>query len=270
MRTMAQDLLAPTAPLLPVLDLDRPTFLESQPLWLASRITAEARSENRRIIRDENGRQISEVRTLPASLMLTGSMRAVLERRVAELEVALLPGPPEGIIESVGRLLNRYLRNLADDDLAIRAETYLDALDGLPGWTVSVAVRRWFGGKCGGTLKDYDFAPSEARLRSVADRLVEATKGQVICFRRLLVAEPEREVTEADRLRQAAELKALSIGLRSAEAERAQARRPIQAMPPIRSRAAVAAELEQRRIKREAETTQAELDVAPGEPPEYL
>lgn len=195
-------------------------------------------------------------------------MRAVLTRRVAELEAALLPGPPETIIEHVGRLLSRYLRNLEDEDLAIRAETYLDALDGLPGWTVRVAVRRWFGGKCGGPVKDYDFAPSEARLRQVADKLVDATQGQVICFRRLLVAEPEPEISEADRARQAAEFQALAADLRTAGAERAaQARRPVQPMPPPRDRATVAAELEQRRAKREAEAEQAELDLTPAEPP---
>jgi hypothetical protein len=142
MRTMAQDLTAATAPLLPVLDLDRPTFLASQPSWLASRIDAESRSEHRRIVRDATGRQIGKVRTLPRSLMLAGVMRAVLGRRVAELEAALAPGPAEEMMEHVARLLGRYLTGKIDDDLAVRAETYLDALDDLPAWAIREGIRR--------------------------------------------------------------------------------------------------------------------------------
>lgn len=265
---MAQDLTVATAPLLPVLDLDRPTFLASQPSWLASRIDAESRSEHRRIVRDATGRQIGEVRTLPRSLMLTGAMRAVLGRRIAELEAALAPGPAEEIMEHVARLLGRYLTGKTDDDLAVRAETYLDALDDLPAWAIREGIRRWFKGKCGGSPKDYDFAPSEARLHGVAEGIVRATRGQAICFRRLLAAEPEPEISETDRARQAAELQALAISLRSADAERAaQARRPVQPMLPPRDRATVAAELEQRRARREADAAQSELDLAPAQPP---
>ncbi|WP_187278926.1 hypothetical protein [Methylobacterium sp. WL2] len=171
-------------------------------------------------------------------------------------------------MEHVARLLGRYLAGKTEDDLAIRAETYLDALDDLPAWTIREGIRRWFKGKCGGTPKDYDFAPSEARLHGVAEGIVRATQGQAICFRRLLAAEAEPEISDADRARQAAELQALAIGLRSAEADRvAQARRPAQAMPPTRDRASVAAELEQRRARREADAAQSELDLAPAQPP---
>lgn len=246
---MAQDLLAPVAPLLPVLDLDRPTFLASQPSWLASRITAEDRSEHRRILRDAMGRQIGEVRTLPASLMLTGSMRAILTRRVVELEEALRPGPPETILDRVSLLLNRYLRNLTDDDLAVRAETYLDALDGLPGWVVREAVRRWFGGKCGGETKDYNYIPSEARLRQVSDGIVRATEGQIINFRRLLAAEVEPEITDEVRARQAAELQGLLSDMRRKVVQPRRAPQPPQP-PPMADRATVAADLEGRRLRR--------------------
>lgn len=265
---MAQDLTVTAAPLLPVLDLDRPTFLASLPSWLESRRDAESRSEHRRIVRDATGRQIGEVRTLPRSLMLTGAMRAALSRRVAELEGALVAGPPEQILERVAFLLNRYLAGKTDDDLAVRAETYLEALDDLPAWIIREAIRRWFKGECGGEKRDYDFPPSEARLRDVAKRVLSVAQGQVIVFRRLLAAEPDPEISEADRARQAAEFQALAADLRTAGAERAaQARRPVQPMPPPRDRAAVAAELEQRRAKREADAAQAELDLTSAEPP---
>lgn len=262
---MAQDLRLAAAPLLPALDLDRPTWLESLPSWLESRIAAESRSDTRRILRDAQGRQIGEVRTLPRSLMLSGAMRVMLTKRVAELEAALQPGPPETILEHVSRLLNRYLRTLGDDDLAVRAEIYIDVLDGLPGWTVREAVRRWFQGRCGGALKDYDFAPSEARLRQVADRIVRATQGQIICFTRLLAAEPEPEIPEAVRERQAAELRALSGGIVARRPDEG-ARSPPTPPTPMRSRGEVAAELEQRRqqrMAREAAAIDAQLDQEP-------
>lgn len=265
---MVQDLTVAAAPLLPVLDLDRPTFLASLPSWLVSRRDAESRSEHRRIVRDATGRQIGEVRTLPRSLMLTGAMRAVLSRRIAELEGALGASPPEQILEHVARLLGRYLPGKSDDDLAVRAEAYLEALDDLPAWVVREAIRRWFKGECGGAERDYDFPPGEARLRGVAKHVLSVAQGQVIVFRRLLVAEPEPEISEADRARQAAEFHALAADLRTAGAERAaQARRPVQPMPPLRDRATVAAELEQRRAKREAAAAQSEFDLAPAEPP---
>src|SRR3712207_6799885 len=73
----------------------------------------------------------------------------------------------------------------------------MDALGDLPVWAVREAVRLWRRGLC--VPHNYDFAPSEAMLRSVAERVVALARGQCAALQRLLAAQPVEELDEATR-----------------------------------------------------------------------
>lgn len=177
---------------LPSVDLARPESMLSLPPWLSERLVALS-PWGEGIW--ENGKNTP---TIPASLTLTGEMRGALERRCVDLEHACAPGPEEAIENQIAELVARYATGKTDGkSAAVRIEWYMDALSDLPAWAVKEAIRRWRRGQCG--PHNYDFAPAEAILRSVAESIVASVRGQCVGLRRLLAAQPVEELDEETR-----------------------------------------------------------------------
>lgn len=125
-------------------------------------------------------------------------MRTALERRCEALERACQPGPEDEIAHDAAMLVARYVTGKSDETtVAVRIEWYVDALSDLPAWAVREAIRRWRRGQCG--PHNYDFAPAEAVLRTVAETIVASTRGQCVGLRRLLAAQPVEELDEETR-----------------------------------------------------------------------
>ena len=186
---------------LPAVDLASPSSMLSLPDWLRRRLVAVSAHGKGTILRDDQGRRIGERPTLTASMMLNGSMRRSLALRIDQLQAALMPGPVEDIADTVGSLIAGYANGRTDAaTVAVKADAYLDVLDDLPAWAVREAVRRWRRGECDAEMRDYDFLPSTARLRQIADRIAKWAPGQIIALQRLLDAEVEpAPMTDAER-----------------------------------------------------------------------
>jgi hypothetical protein len=140
---------------------------------------------------------------LPASLMPTGSQRAALERRAAELDASVQAGPRKSIAAEVARLLATFAGSRASEgQAALRLNEYVEALEDQPAWAVAEARRRWNRGECG--EHNYDFAPSPAVLRGIVIDLVSVTRGTAVMMRRLLNARPASEPMSEEAMKRAA------------------------------------------------------------------
>lgn len=98
---------------------------------------------------------------------MTPSQREEAQHRLAELQSALnARGHERARTVSVAKLLMAYpVPGLREGAAEARGEAYRDALEDLPAWAVSEAVRRWNRGHCG--EQNYSFAPAPAILRKI-------------------------------------------------------------------------------------------------------
>jgi len=142
--------------------------------------------------------------TIPASRRLTADERACLDGRRRELRAALrrVPATDESEAKAVLVAVTKMLLALSAGSMNERVaeakgEAYLGALDDIPAWCVVEAIRRWNRGDCG--AHNYDFAPSPAVLRGIAEGVKLVADGQIAALTRLLAAEPVREFSEAER-----------------------------------------------------------------------
>ncbi|MDE2099589.1 MAG: hypothetical protein KGL39_20220 [Patescibacteria group bacterium] len=75
-----------------------------------------------------------------------------------------------------------------------KADAYMEALDDIPAWAVSGAVKRWFKGDCGnderGQPYNYAWPPDPATLRKLAQRQVFMVKGRILELQDILNAKP--------------------------------------------------------------------------------
>lgn len=137
-------------------------------------------------------------------MTLTGDERASLEARRRDLRAALrrVPATDErearAVLVAVSKMLLALSAGTMPERVAeAKGEAYLGALEDIPAWCVDEAIRRWNRGRCG--AHNYDFAPSPAVLRGVAEGVRLAADGQVAALTRLLAAEPAREFSEEER-----------------------------------------------------------------------
>lgn len=142
--------------------------------------------------------------TISASKRLTTDERACLDGRRRELRAALrrVPATDESEAKAVLVAVTKMLLALSAGSMNERVaeakgEAYLGALDDIPAWCVAEAIRRWNRSDCG--AHNYDFAPSPAVLRGVAQGIRLVADGQISALSRLLAAEPMREFTEEER-----------------------------------------------------------------------
>lgn len=132
--------------------------------------------------------------------MPSGPQRAAIERRITELRAASRPGPEEDTITILGELIQEYAPSRLDPKtVRIKAEAYMDALEDLPAWTIREAIRRWHRGDVAADDQTLDFMPKPPRLRRIAEGIHLVAIGQASRLQRILDAEPEDELTEAQR-----------------------------------------------------------------------
>lgn len=109
---------------------------------------------------------------LPAGSTLSTEDRAqaeqVLEQLRAREQANDAPETRKQRLAIVAKMLLAYpVAGASTEAGRARAEAYLDALDDVPPWAISEAVKRWHRGQCGDN-HDYRWAPAPAVLRLVS------------------------------------------------------------------------------------------------------
>jgi len=185
-------------------DVRRLDRMPSLPAWVASRIAS---------VRDEEqkpppGGKYRSVPTLPENLTLSPAERAEIEQHVAALESLCRQMPcnddkwEEATLITVTKMM-LALPSVQQSDIGAEAtgEALQAALDDVPHWAVTAAVRLWYRGNCGlnarGEEYDYHWRPAPAELRRIAFIEWWRIRGRVHELRRLLAAEPLIEFSDA-------------------------------------------------------------------------
>lgn len=130
--------------------------------------------------------------------MPSPTQRAFIERRVAELDLMVQPGPTKEIDATIGALIIRYATARQDDDMIrARSEGYRIVLRDFPAWAVREAYARWLKGEIG---REYDasFPPPERVLHDCAKTLLMASMGQRVGLQMVLDAEGYQPPSEAE------------------------------------------------------------------------
>lgn len=184
-------------------DVRRPDQMPSWPVWVASRIAS---------IKDECQPSLSDGKyrtmpTLPSHLMLSQAERVEIQRTIGELTElcdrtperdARFEGATLVVITKMMLVLPSSQQNEAGAEAT--GEAFQAALDDIPTWAVTAAMRKLYRGECGsnerGALYDYRWRPAPADLRRLAFIERGAVLGRVRTLKRLLDAEPPREFSE--------------------------------------------------------------------------
>jgi hypothetical protein len=216
---MGQDLTTSSTAALPAVDLREPSTLLFLPPWLGTQLASVSDLGAGRTIVDPVTRQITgRVATIPRSKMPNGPQRAAIMQRIEELHEAARPGPMQTTLAILGELVNEHAPSRLDDDTAdIKIGAYLDAVGDLPAWAIREAVRRWRRGDVSGDARDLDFAPKPARLRRLADSIRMVATGQAARLQRILDAEAEDELSDADLKANSARMSRLLADLTKSE-----------------------------------------------------
>lgn len=160
-----------------------------------------------------NERTIATIRRLTSALRPTGdprrssisalsaaspSERALLEARVAELDRADLPAPPNVLAKIITGLLSAFPTATGDvDDARLVVQTYLMALDGLPHYAVREAAMRYLSGRV--ERRDHAYAPKPPELARLARQIATPFRAERYQIGRILAAEIEERPDEAAR-----------------------------------------------------------------------
>lgn len=188
---MARDLTLTADATLPAINPNDPASLLSVPRWTDTLMRAVSRTTDGHPIWERSPK-------IPATSMPSGPQRVAIERRCGELEAMTQPGPEDVAARSVGGLLAFYATGKTDKTTAsVKLRGYMLAVEDLPAWAVTEAVRRWFRGGCGHA--NYEFAPPPAKLRQVAEDVASLARGQLIIMRRILAAEATEPPKPVDR-----------------------------------------------------------------------
>lgn len=118
---------------------------------------------------------------LAGGLKLTDDHRARIGAKVAELRaVTEADDSPENRKSRLGVVANMLMAypmsGGSEESGRARAMAYLTALDDVPPWAISEAIRRWHRGEFGGKDANYRFAPAPAELRYAATQLMQPAK----------------------------------------------------------------------------------------------
>ncbi|MCJ2086520.1 hypothetical protein MKK88_11030 [Methylobacterium sp. E-005] len=131
------------------------------------------------------------------------------------MHAAAQPGPTEDTITLLGELIQEFApARLDPKTVDIKAEAYMDAVEDLPAWTLREAIYRWHRGQV--SVSDpsvLEFAPKPYRLKAIADGILVVAKGQAIRLQRILDAEPEEELSDAEREASSRKMDALLLTL---------------------------------------------------------
>jgi hypothetical protein len=188
---------------IPPIDLRRPERMPSLPAWAASRV-ASIRDE---VQPDPATGKYRTAPTLPARLMMSEAERDEVERHVRELEASYGPTPAddpdvEGAMLIALTNLMMVLPAVKQNEASVmaRGEAFQAALDDVPLWAVTSAIRRWHRGEGGvnerGQPYDYHWCPAPAELRRITVSEVWRLGERAAVLRKLLRAEPLIELAE--------------------------------------------------------------------------
>lgn len=116
-------------------------------------------------------------RYLAGGLKLTDEQRGKIGAKIRELEQFTKVVPSREVREAslglIAKMLMAYpMAGSSAEAGSARGEAYLVALDDVPPWAISEAIKRWHKGQCGPD-HNYRFAPAPAELREVAMKLIE-------------------------------------------------------------------------------------------------
>lgn len=220
---MAQDLTTSSGSrLLPAVSVADPATMLLLAEWLTSQLGAVSDLGAGRTVVDRTTRQITaRVPTIPKSKMPTGPQRAAIAQRITELQQAVRPGPTEDTVTLIGELIQEFApARLDPKTVSIKAEAYMDAVEDLPAWTLREAIYRWHRGQV--TVSDpsvLEFAPKPFRLKAIADGILVVAKGQAIRLQRILDAEAEEELSDAELQANSARMSGLLAALNKAKTE---------------------------------------------------
>lgn len=184
-------------------DVRRPDRMPSWPVWVASRIAS---------IKDECQPSLSDGKyrtmpTLPSSLMLSQAERAEIVRTIGEL-TKLCSRTPENDLQSEGQTLVVITKMMLalpsshqnEAGAEATGEAFQIALEDMPTWAVSAAMRKWYRGECApnerGEPYDYRWRPAPADLRRLSFLERGAVLNMARTLERLLKAEPLREFSD--------------------------------------------------------------------------
>jgi hypothetical protein len=166
----------------------------SLPAWVTSRQSVLAPN----LQLDASGKW-GEPLTLPTAMLPADGQREAIENHIRHLNFLLLQTPQlneeweKKTFVAIGKLmLVKPARAGGPEAAEARAEAYSDALDDVPHWGVTLAIRKWHRGECGtnehGEPYDYRWAPESADLRRLARREAREVRARVEELERLLGA----------------------------------------------------------------------------------
>lgn len=189
---------------MPEINLADPAALTSLPRWV-ERLASTDRLATRPV-------------RVPAHLAPSAAERLAMKACAARLRAALSPAPENGeaLAKAVLAVLSAFPAAADGPTIGAVAHRYRIALEGLPAWAVSCAIRNWCRGEHGGPNETYRFAPTSAWLRKRADALCKIVAGKAAVLEALADSEVEREFSDDHRRAMAVRLK--SIGIRTDDA----------------------------------------------------
>lgn len=124
---------------------------------------------------------------------------------LAALSASLAPGSRREIGAAVAVLLANYPADGASAAVeAARAQSWAEALEGLPAWAVDAARRKWMRGEVEGV--NPDFPPKPPRFRQLAVAMLAPVHERRSRLALVLKAVPEPEVPADERERVARRL----------------------------------------------------------------
>lgn len=101
----------------------------------------------------------------------------------------------------------------------MRADGYMIALEGLPGWAVEQAATWWLRGERGDGRENYAFAPSPPQFRQLADKATLAARSRRYEAVKVLLAREQRAPDPVMQARVGELMTGLAGKLRTAKAE---------------------------------------------------
>jgi hypothetical protein len=133
--------------------------------------------------------------TLPASMVPNDAQRQTITSHKALLERSLTETPNEGegwalkTAELIARMLKALSGNKRDElESEAKGEAYAMALDDVPWWAVSSAIRAWYRKECG--EHNYAWPPDPATLRTISMRFWWRAAAEIADMQKLLDAKP--------------------------------------------------------------------------------
>lgn len=183
-----------------------PANLPSLPEWLTSRLGMVSRHG------------WGKPGTLPVSQCLSTDERSQVSLRKTLYESLLAgtslndPATANEVLGTVTRLLLALPSKAAGEATGeAKGEAYMIALEDMPSWAVSQAIRAWYRGECG-SEHNYTFAPAPAVLRKLAMTERWKVASRVKALGELLEAVPEVEFSDDHRAEMIGKLRSIGVG----------------------------------------------------------